>query len=178
MSKRDPIRLYVGDDFNPEKRAGQPRWTGGRKGVGERFLTTWFTCGNGWRWADEGELDKLKGAKAIRGNVQWVLVEYYRAVYYKDGRFYAFRTSKNAAKKGDFGQFVPVDGSIWTCKPKYQAKYGLPDAEIICMEGYPTSVRIGEDAFSVTNDSWPMVESFLGLDEMYKPEAYRPRRIA
>ena len=169
MSKADPLRLYVGDDFNPEKRAGQPRNVGG-----VRYLLTWFTSGSGWRWADDDLLARMKVAKEIRGNTKWVLVEYHKNVYYRDGVFYVSATHKNAEKRGDFAELVPAEGSIWTCRPKYQQRYGLPDAEILCMGGVPTSIRIGGDAFMVTNDSWPAMEAFLGLDEMYKPERFRP----
>ena len=170
MSKRAPMRLHVGDEFNPEKRAGQPRKVGG-----ERYLTTWLTCGTAWRWADDDLLRQMHEAGAIRGNTRWVLVEYQRNVYYRDGRFYQASTRKNAARQGDFAELVPCEGSIWTCRPKYQQRYGLPDAEIICIEGFPVSERVGEDAFEVTGDSWPVMEGFLGLDESYKPERYRPK---
>lgn len=172
MSRKDPIRLYIGDEFNPEKRAGMPRKVGG-----ERYLTTWFTCGRSWRWASDDLLKRMKEARAIHGSTRWVLVEFYRDVYYKDGRFYRAHTTKSATRSGDFSRLVPVDGTIYTCKPKYQKKYGLPDAEIVCIDGYPVSVRIGQDAFDV-GDSWSVMEAFLGLDECYKPEKYRPGKVA
>ena len=178
MSKKDPFRLRIGDEFNPEKRCGMPRWSGGKKGVGTRYLTTWFTTGSSWKWADERLLEKLHDSRVIRGNCKWVLVEFTRSVYYSDGRFYRCETRKSVERSGAYVEFVPIDGAIRTCKPRYQSKYGLPDAEIICIEGYPVSLRMGDEAFDVNVASWPAMESFLGLDEMYKPEGYRPKKVA
>ena len=169
MSKKDPLRLRVGDKYNPEKRAGQPR-----KVNNKRYLTTWFTYDSGWRWANEDLVARMKKDGEIHANTRYVLVEFYRDVYYRNGRFYRTKTSKSTSRSGDFAAFVPMEGAIWTCRPKYQARYSLPDAEIICSDGFPVSVRIGQDAFYVTNDSWPVMEAFLGLDEMYKPAKYRP----
>jgi len=173
MSKKDPIRLHVGDKYNPEKRAGQPRKVGN-----DRYLTTWYTYDSGWRWASEDLVDRMKKDGELHGNTRYVLVEFYRNVYYKDGRFYRTNTMKSPDRSGDFAAMVPLDGWIWTCHPKYQAKYGLVDAEILCEEGFPTVIHFGEDAFKVTSDSWPAMEMFLGLDECYKPEKYRPERVA
>jgi len=178
MSKRDPFRLRLGDDFNPETRCGMPRWTGGKAGNGKRLLTTWFTTGTAWRWADDEVIARLKQEHAIHPNTKYVLAEYCKNVYYANGMFYASETHKSVLRTGDFSEFVPITGTIRTCKPKYQHKYHLIDCEIVVVDGHPGSVRIEGDAFYVTDDSWPTMESFLGLDESYKPEKYRPKEVS
>lgn len=40
------------------------------------------------------------------------------------------------------------------------------------------NIRIDDEDFVVSEESWPSMEAFLGLGEMYKPERYRPNRAA
>ena len=147
MAKDDVIIRLNDELYNPEKRSGQPRWTGGKAGKGERLLTTWYTCGIFRSYADEKLLDRLKGDRVIAKNRKYVLVERARNVYYGGGRFYRSASRRNTERRGEYARFEPITGSVWTCRPKYQQKWGLPDAEILVSEGYPHTVRVGEDAF-------------------------------
>ena len=171
---RDKLILRRGDEFNKEGRCGEPLKRNGR-----RYLHCWFTYEHFKSYATDKIMASLVEAKVItkRRKNESVLYERVRYVYYchEDGMFYRPNSQRNAERKGQAYGLVPYHGTIYTDYPVYQAKHGLPDAEIVCVEGVPVSVRIGTDAFEVTPESWPTMESFLGLDEMYKPEKYRPK---
>lgn len=173
---RDKLILRWGDEFNPEKRAGQPR----KLRDGRRMVHVWLTYEFFKSYVDEKTLEKMKHRRLVRWNrgTTSVLVERPRSLYYCDGVFYRMKSNRNPRHEGDAYLYEPFEGTAWTCFPKYQQKRGLPDCEIVCVAGHPVSVRIGQDAFSVTRDEWPTMESFLGLDESYKPEKYRPKRVA
>ena len=173
---RDKMILRWGTEYNPEKRAGQPK----NMRDGRRLLHVWYTYEFFKSYVSDETLERLKRDRVVGGTRknQSVLVERPRYVYYSDGMFYRPASRKNAQRSGDCYELVPLSGTIWSCYPKYQARYGLPDAEIVCIDGYPVSVRVGQDAFDVTTGSWPVMESFLGLDESYKPERYRPNKAA
>lgn len=168
---RQPYVVRLNDPmFNPEKRCGRPRWTGGKTGKGVRLLETWFTSHIFRSWADEELVRRLIEAREVHPNTKHVLVERAKDVYYNvaDGRFYEARRQRNPQRAGAYAGFQPVDGLIWTNRPEFLGKHGLPSAEIICNEGLPMVVHIGRDAFTVTNESWPVMEAFLGLDEQWK----------
>ena len=148
---------YLNTERNPEKRCG-----GHYKGM----LHTWYT----YQIA-------LRNAKGPRGGA-WVQ-EFARHVYYKDGRFYMLKTHKSierTATRDTYATMEPISGPIWTVHPKYQARYNLPDAEIVLSDGVPVIVKVDGNEFEITPDEWPMVEGYLGLDEQYKPERFRPKK--
>ena len=164
---RDKIILRWGDEFNKELRAGEPRNINGR-----RLVHAWYTYEFFKSYATDKIMADLVKAKVVtkRRSNKSVIFERPRYVWYssEDGMFYRLQSNRNKNREGDAYLLVPFHGTIWSCYPKYQSRYELPDAEIVCVEGKPTSVRIGDDAFEVTDDSWPTMESFLGLDESYK----------
>lgn len=173
---RDRIVLHRGDKYNPETRCGQPR-----KLPTGRIFHTWYTTELFLSYATDEIMERLVADKVVtrRRSNRTVLYERPRSVYYGDGLFWVPSSRKNAAKVGAAFDYEPVTGTIRTEGFKqYQKRYGLPDALIYVENGFPTDVVIGEDSFHVTPESWPTMESFLGLDESYKPERYRPRRSA
>ena len=171
---RDKLILYRGDEFNPEGRCGEPLKRGGK-----RYVHVWFTYEHFKSYATDKIMESLVKAKVVtkRRSNESVLYERVRYIYYchEDGRFYRPNSQRNSERKGQAYGLVPYHGTIYTDYPKYQAKHNLPDAEIVCIDGYPVSLRMDNEAFNVDADSWPMMEAFLGLDEMYKPEKYRPK---
>lgn len=172
MGKYDNVpTIRLNDPKYNRKRSGQPRWTGGKTGKGRRLLTCWYTYGTFKSWASERLVARLRQDGEISRNRKRVLVERAYSVYYGDGMFYKASRMRNSERSGDYATFEPLTGTIWTCRPEYQRKYGLPDAEILLMDGLPVCVRIDGDAFNVTTDSWPVMASFLGLDEAYKRKA-------
>ena len=172
---RDKLILRRGDEFNPEGRCGEPL-----NRDGKRYLHVWYTYESFKSYATDRIMDALRKAKVVTSRRQnkSVLYERVRYVYYCDGVFYRCGSNKNAERKGSAYNLVPYDGTIYTAYPRYQARYGLPDAEIDCVEGRPVNIRIDDEDFVVSEESWPSMEAFLGLGEMYKPERYRPNRAA
>ena len=169
MGRYDNVpTIRLNDPKYNKKRSGQPRWTGGKTGVGRRMLTCWYTYGTFKSWADEKLVEQLKDDGEISRNRKRVLVERAYSVYYAGGLFYKACRRRNPEKSGAYASFEPLNGTIWTCRPDYQARYGLPDASIALIDGVPVCVRIDDESFDVTNDSWPTMEAFLGLDESYK----------
>lgn len=170
---RNELVLHRNDPIVGEGRCGEPRWIGER-----RFLHVWYTYGIFLSYATDKIMKELVAAKTVtrRRTNKSVLYERARTVYYEHatGMFFIPASNKNAEKKGAAYELRPFHGTITTAWPEYQAKHGLVDAEIVCVEGLPVSIRIDGDAFSVTTDSWPSMEGFLGLNELWKPERYRP----
>ena len=175
---RDYKRYYRGDGFVPEGRAGEP------KNVGDTsFWHVWYTWREFWSNCEEKPnnrsgvilFEKLIKAGEItaRRSPETVLYERVKYVYYSDGKFYTTNSARNTERKGDYAKFTPLDGTIWTCYPQWQAKRGIPDAKIRLAEGVPVSVNIDGEEFAVTPESWPTMESFLGLDMAWKPARYR-----
>jgi len=174
MGKYDNVpTIRLNDPKYNKKRAGQPRWTGGKTGKGKRMLTCWYTYGTFKSWASEQLVQRLRDDGEIPKTRKRVLVERAYSVYYAEGFFYKAHRCRNPERSGEYAGFEPINGTIWTCRPDYQAKYGLPDASIVLIDGLPVCVRIDDEAFNVTNDSWPTMEAFLGLDESYKRKERR-----
>ena len=165
--------VHRSDPLLGEGRCGEPKWIGNR-----RFLHCWFTYETFLSYATDKLMEKLVANKVVtkRRSNHTVLYERARYVYYEheSGMFYVPNSNKNEQRMGDAYLLVPFDGTIYSDFPMYQAKHGLVDAEIVCVAGYPVSLRIGHDAFSVSRESWPSMEGFLGLDEQWKPEKHRP----
>lgn len=173
---RDRIVLHRGDKYNPETRCGQPRNlpTG-------RIFHTWYTTELFLSYATDEIMERLVADKVVtrRRSNKTVLYERPRSVYYGDGLFWVPASRKNSAKTGPAFDYELVTGTIRTEGFKqYQKRYGLPDAIIHCMYGRPVAIVMDGEEFEVTSQTWPVMESFLGLDESYKPERYRPRRSA
>lgn len=173
--RHNTLILRKGDEFNPEGRCGQPLKTS----LG-RLVHVWYTNEVFLSYATDKMMAALVAAKVVtrRRSNKTVLYERNRYVYYGNGLFYVPVSRKNSSRKGAAYEFEVFTGTIRSCYPKYQQKYNLPDAIIHVVAGFPIAVVVDGDEFEVTRDSWPMMESFLGLDEQYKPEKYRPRRDA
>ena len=169
---RDKMILRRGDEFNPEGRCGEPLKRGGK-----RYVHVWFTYESFKSYATDKIMDALMAAKVVtkRRSNETVLYERVRYIYYSDGRFYRPNSQRSSDRKGDAYGLVPYDGTIYTCYPEYQARFGLPDCEIVCVDGWPVSLKIDNEEFVVDKYSWPSMEAYLGLDEQYKPERYRPK---
>ena len=177
MGRND--KLYRrGDGFVSEGRAGEPKKFGG-----VRYWHVWYTyetyksncIDEGSKRSGEALMRKLIEAGEItdRRSPRTVLYERVRYVYYLDGVFYTAEKHRNAERKGAYAGITPLDGTIETCYPQWQAKRGIPDAKIRLAEGVPVSVNIDGEEFAVTPESWPTMESFLGLDMAWKPARYR-----
>lgn len=179
MGRYDSVPTIQLNDplYNKEKKwVGKPRWSGNKTGVGTRFLTTWFTCEVFKSWVDDQDLlGRLRNDGVIAKNRTHVLYERARPVYYSDGRFYRTDSRKHSDCKGSIVEYVPLNALLYPVFPNYMKKYGLPDAQIVVRDGFPTRVVIDGDYFDVDRESWPAIEGFLGLDEMYKPERFRPK---
>lgn len=182
MGRYDSVPTIQLNDplYNKEKKwAGKPRWSGNKTGVGTRYLTTWYTCEVFKSWVeDDALMERLREDKVIAPNRTHVLYERARPVYYSDGRFYRTESRKNEDHVGSIVAYVPINAVLYTVFPDYMRKNGLPDAQIVVRDGYPVRVVIDGDYFDVDGDSWPAIEAFLGLDEMYKPERFRPNKVA
>ena len=175
---RNDKHYFRGDGFVPEGRAGEPKRFGG-----VRYWHVWYTCREYESNCEPKPnnrsgvilFEKLIKAGKItsRRSPKTVLYGRVEYVYYKDGVFYTTKTQKNTERKGDYAKIMPLDGTIWTCYPQWQAKRGIPDAKIRLAEGVPVSVNVGGEEFAVTPESWPTMESFLGLDMAWKPARYR-----
>lgn len=164
--------VRIGEVGNPEKRTGNPVRFGGR-----RYLNTWYTYSVFRSWCPPEMMEKLYSARVCTRRRKRALYERVRSVYYRDGMFYRSKSNKNEQRTGDIFLIEPIDGEIWTCKPVYQGKNGLPDARITCVEGHPVSVTVDGESFDVTADNWQMIASFLGLDEHYKPAKWWPENM-
>lgn len=144
----------LGCKENPEKQCG-------RCDKSTKFmLHTWFT------WQIALRDSKVPGP---RGGAR--LEQFARYVYYKDGRFWRAKTHKRpdrTSTRDEYASYEPVNGVIWTVFPRYQARHNLPDASILCRDGYPSVLVMDEGEFQVDADTWPMMEGFLGLDQSYK----------
>ena len=145
---------YLNTPDNPEKRCGRCDKST------EYALHTWFT------WQVALRASKKKGP---RGGER--LEEFARYVYYKDGRFLRTKTHKRPDRgntRASYSTYEPINGTIWTVFPRFQARYGIPDATILCRDGYPVAVEIDDEAFTVTPEEWPAMEAFLGLDQYWR----------
>ncbi len=165
----DPIYRH----YKLEPRTGRPRWTGGKVGRGIELLETWYAWEFFRSWAPRELVEQMKEDGFIRKNREHVLIERARNVYYRDGLFYYTRCQRNTQRVGEYGKFELLSGSLITCRPEYMERYGLVDARIVTVEGRPKQVIVDEDEFVVSDESWPVMESFLGLDQAYK----RVRRV-
>ena len=170
--RRNTLIVRRGTEFNPEGRCGQPK----RLADGRRVFHCWFVNETFLSYATDKIMERLIAAKIItrRRSNKTVLYERARYVYYGDGRFWVPVSRKNASKAGEAYELEPYTGTLVSMYPEYQRKYNLPDAIIHCDCGWPIAVVVDNDEFAVTRDSWPVMESFLGLDEHYKPAKWWP----
>ena len=170
--RRNTLILKRGCEFNPEGRCGQPK----KLADGRRVFHTWYTNEVFLSYATDSMMEKLVAAKIItrRRTNRTVLYERARYVYYGDGRFWVPVSRKNGNREGEAYELEPYTGTLTSLYPEYQRRYGLPDAIIHCDCGYPIAVVMDNDEFEVTRESWPVMESFLGLDEHYKPAKWWP----
>lgn len=174
----EKITVLRGSEFLPEGRAGDPKTFDGLRFVHVWYTTEVFTSNceqHGNKRGCEKLMEKLRAAKVItsRRSPKTVLYQRVRYVWYREGTFYAPDRSPNHEREGSYAELSPIDGTIWTCYPQWQSKRGIPDATIRCEGGRPVEVTVNGETFAVTDESWPTMESFLGLDESWKPARYR-----